>query len=102
MRDHMSSYRPIEDFYFFSPTTGAQLMSPFVEQHADILIGPMQEVVTMTMTMDSFSLWELVKVFFAGPGPGQGGVDEAEKVRQRHPTVRHKWVIIISNQHDNW
>ena len=32
---------------------------------------------------------DLTKVF-AGLGSGQGGLDEAEKVRQRHPAVRHK------------
>ena len=41
---------------------------------------------------------ELTKVF-AGPGPGQGGLDEAEKVRQRHPAVRHKWVFHHSPHH---
>ena len=41
---------------------------------------------------------ELTKVF-AGPGPGQGGLDEAEKVRQRHPAVRHKWVFHHSHHH---
>ena len=41
---------------------------------------------------------ELTKVF-AGPGPGQGGLDEAEKVRQRHPAVRHKWVFHQSPHH---
>ena len=41
---------------------------------------------------------ELTKVF-AGPGPGQGGFDEAEKVRQRHPAVRHKWVFHHSPHH---